>query len=144
MLVSNCRHLESFRRAVVSFLRTTVPEAPIARANCWSKPIAGQNSALTQACCTSQSSISITHSTNLSGVWENCCLLPAIRSVGVSRRHKKAFRKRGYSLKSLLCIGKSSILNLISSALALSSGAYMADTRVGRALNFPGISARSR
>ncbi len=34
--------------------------------------------------------------------------------------------------------------SLISSELAFSSGAYMAQARVGRALNLPGISARMR
>jgi len=39
---------------------------------------------------------------------------------------------------------QSSTWSLISSELAFSSGAYMAQARVGRALNLPGISARMR
>lgn len=39
---------------------------------------------------------------------------------------------------------QSSIRSLISSELAFSSGAYIALALVGRALNFPGISARMR
>ncbi len=39
---------------------------------------------------------------------------------------------------------QSVMTSLISSELPLSSGAYIAEARVGRALNRPGISARSR
>ena len=39
---------------------------------------------------------------------------------------------------------QSSTRSLISSELAFSSGAYIAEPRVGRALNLPGISARMR
>ena len=40
--------------------------------------------------------------------------------------------------------GQSVICSLISSELAFNSGAYIALAFVGRALNFPGISARIR
>lgn len=39
---------------------------------------------------------------------------------------------------------RSAIFTFISSEFALSSGAYIASPLVGRALNSPGISARSR
>ena len=59
------------------------------------------------------------------------------RDAAVIAAGKQIFNNPAY-------VRQSSILSLISSELPLSSGAYMAEIFVGRALNLPGISARMR
>ena len=59
--------------------------------------------------------------------------------IGVYGRRQ--FRRGG---KVEVNHSESRILSFISSELALISGAYIALARVGKALNWPGISARTR
>ncbi len=62
----------------------------------------------------------------------------------IRRYRVGVFAKGRTGLETRPTTPQSVIDNLISSLFALSSGAYIAEARVGSALNLPGISARKR